>query len=666
MSGLFLNFYQIELSKSETDIPFLNFSDYPTKESYKELRASEPKRHFYRFDDKIFYWSFNGELTPIEQSSSVTLGIDDCPKIYSRIIEDGIISYLRNSLSDYKIFKNRYGNSWEIISNKDSLKGAISGLEINRAVHFSPYFFKRGEQLTMGFTLSTSLKNRFTWTKSEFEQNGIDTKGLTGKEEIIFANRQSIKRFIESKGCEDIFNRVVEAENLRTTCYNVINKFAAWLDKKKTEIVLPNEMTITNIIKRYLPFENDLIKSELIYKPQRYFYSNNRNTQNLRYYDQMVKAYKPYSLELYQNKPISFGIICPQEFQGETESFLKKIESKLKEVFHFQSISFNLITTSGNTLDAYKSVLYEDTLIKSDLVYVIVSKEHERLTERESPYHVCKAKLIGNGVPTQDIQIETIRQKATAFIMSNISLNTYAKLGGTAWTIEREEKIREELVVGIGSTIGKEGQHVLGIAQIFHNDGRYIMGDCAPLSTFENYAENLENHLYNTLKPLVDEMPSDKKFRLIFHLYKSAGEEYEIKAISNVKERFAEYDFEFALIHLGYGHNFRMYYNDGRNDVKQGTYVQLNKHSALLHFVPKSDLPLKIDLDKRSTFTSLFYLAKQVYWFSHLSHRSYMPAKKTVTIMYPSLMAKMTEELKKVDGWDYDRLKAVSEKLWFI
>ena len=43
-----------------------------------------------------------------------------------------------------------------------------------------------------------------------------------------------------------------------------------------------------------------------------------------------------------------------------------------------------------------------------------------------------------------------------------------------------------------------------------------------------------------------------------------------------------------------------------------------------------------------------------------------MPSKRTVTIMYPSLMAKMTEELKKVDGWDYERLKAVSDKLWFI
>ncbi|MEO5644057.1 MAG: hypothetical protein ABIQ40_16920 [Bacteroidia bacterium] len=155
-------------------------------------------------------------------------------------------------------------------------------------------------------------------------------------------------------------------------------------------------------------------------------------------------------------------------------------------------------------------------------------------------------------------------------------------------------------------------------------------------------------------------------FRLIFHLFKSASEEYEITAINGLKARLAEYNFEFALVHLAYGHNFRLYYNDGRYDVNQGTYIQLSKHSALLHFVVKSDLPLKIDLDRRSTFTSLFYIAKQVYWFSHLSHRSYMPSKRTVTIMYPSLMVKMTEELKKVDGWDYERLKAVSEKLWFI
>ena len=209
-------------------------------------------------------------------------------------------------------------------------------------------------------------------------------------------------------------------------------------------------------------------------------------------------------------------------------------------------------------------------------------------------------------------------------------------------------------------------KHILGIAQIFHNDGRYMTGDCCPISSFDNYAENLEHHLFKILDPILNNIGKSGKFRLIFHLFKSASEKYELTAINNLKDKLDNYEFEFALVHLGYGHNHRLYYNDGKYKIQEGSYIQLSKYSALLHFVSQSDLPLKIDLDKRSTFTSLFYIAKQIYWFSHLSHRSYIPSKKTVTIMYPSLMAKMTEALKKVDGWDYDRLKAVSNKLWFI
>lgn len=471
---------------------------------------------------------------------------------------------------------------------------------------------------------------------------------------------------METKGVKDKYDQIIAEENKNSKVFSLINGFYKWLEKNKAEIFLPFDLTIASITKKYLPFENELIKPEIIGKPQRYFYSNRKNIQGLRYYDQMVKAYQPYSLELYQNKQINIGIICPLEYQGETEGFIKKIEAKLKEVFHFNLLNFVLITIHGKDLDSYKEVLYNTELLKCELVYVIVNEAQEKLSPNNSPYYVSKAKLIGNGIPTQDIQIETIRQNLSAYTLTNIALNSYAKLGGTAWTIENEDKLKDELVIGIGSTLAENGHFVLGIAQVFHNDGRYMTGDCSPLSTLDNYAKNLENHLYKTLKPLVDEMNKSGTFRLIFHLFKSASEEYEIKAINGLKQRLANYTFEFALVHLAYGHNFRLYYNDGNNEINKGTYIQLSENSALLHFVSKSDLPLKIDLDKRSNFTSLFYIAKQVYWFSHLSHRSYMPSKRTVTIMYPSLMATMTEELKRVDGWDYDRLKEVKEKLWFI
>ena len=665
MSGLFLNFYQIEVSSNIISINTLDYNSYSSKDAFKSLIYKYPTFSFYRDDERILFWEKSKNFDYPNDSCLNQINLNEKPKVFSKIIESSIIEYLIK-LEEYRVFKNKHSNTWEIISQKDILNGSIDGLIVNRVVHFSTCFFYKEEKLLLGFSLSTSLRNKFTWSKLDFEKYGIDVKGLKGDGELIYANKQSLKRFLETKGTTSVFDSIINNENLNVKAFKVIDHFYNWLDKKKSEIPFPFDLKIASISKKYLPFENELIKSEIIIKPQRYFYSNRKNTQGLRYYDQMVKTYQPYSLELYQNVVINLGIICPSEYQGETEGFVKKLESKLKEVFHFKILNFTFKTIGGKDLESYKEILYDSNLQKCDLIYIIINEAHEKLHPSVSPYYVCKAKLIGNGIPTQDIQIETIRQNLNAFTMTNIALNSYAKLGGTAWTIEKEDKLKDELVIGIGSTISENGQFILGIAQVFHNDGRYMTGDCSPLSSFNNYAENLENHLYKTLEPMVLEMSKYGTFRLIFHLYKSASEEYEIKAINNLKIRLQNYKFEFALVHLAYGHNFRLYNNDGNQDINQGTYIQLSKHSALLHFVSKSDLPLKIDLDKRSTFTSLFYLTKQVFWFSHLSHRSYIPSKRTVTIMYPSLMAKMTEELKKVEGWDYDRLKKVSEKLWFI
>lgn len=666
MSGLFLNFFQVDIDAKTVAFFAKNYDEYLNKDDFREFRSANSNYIIYRNYNDILIWNNDNETPEIAELNQVEINLSEHPYVFSKILEHGIIDYLKDKFVDYKIFRNRYANTWQIISQNDLLENKIGGLTLNRVVHFSSYQTIKENKLLIGFSLSTSLKNTFTWDRKEFEKEGIDTKGLKGNDEIIYANRQSLKRFLETKGAEDEYNVIAIRENANQKAFEVIDSFYNWLDKHNTEIRLPFHLSIKKITKRYLPFENELIKSEIIYKPQRYFYSNRKNTEGLRFYDQMVKNYQPYSLELYQNRIVTIGIICPQEYQGEGEVFGKKIESKLKEVFHFQLLNFVFKTVKGKELEDYKEILYDEELQRCELIYIIVSQTHERLSPKNSPYHVCKAKLIGNGIPTQDIQIETIRQNLNAHTMTNIALNSYAKLGGTAWTIEKEEKLRDELIIGVGSTISSNGQQVLGIAQVFQNDGRYMTGDCSPLSTLDNYTKNLEEHLFQTLQPIVATMSKSGTFRLIFHLFKSASAKYEIRAINNLREKLSNFSFEFALVHLGYGHNHRLYYNDGKNDVKQGSYIQLNNHSALLHFVGKSDLPLKIDLDKRSTFKSLFYLSKQVYWFSHLSHRSYIPSKRTVTIMYPSLMAKMTEELKMVEGWDYDRLKAVKEKLWFI
>lgn len=249
--------------------------------------------------------------------------------------------------------------------------------------------------------------------------------------------------------------------------------------------------------------------------------------------------------------------------------------------------------------------------------------------------------------------------------LNNIALNIYAKLGGTGWVIQKEEKITPELVVGVGATTF-EGQTSVGIAQIFLSDGQYLVGDCFPVSDFNDYGRHLEAALSVALQNVINNHIGQNRFRLIFHLYKPAAQSREIRAIQNVIDSLKQYEFKYAFLHLAEEHNFRLYYNNGRENVRPGTLVNLSPFSALVHYSSESSAPLKVDLDRRSTFKDLAYLAKQVYWFSHLSHRTFKPAKNTVTISYPSEMAYLYERLKKVPSWDDKYLMYMQEKLWFL
>lgn len=671
MSGLFINFFQYELSNEYFEIYSLAYDDYSSKEAYLGLKASNPDYAFYRRGDSIFLWMKRPTvIPPTPLGKKVRINRREQPHIVSKIMEVAFEEQIR-TLNTHKLYKNKHSHSWELTSSKDAFEGHIPGLIANRQVIVTPYFFTPGEKIFHGFTFSASLKYKFVWKVGDFQAKGIDLGKLKIAEddETVIPDVTSRYYFLEATGTQSLFEaKVAELEKSEKT-FGLITSFSGWLQKNKDKIFLPTGVKVVNFTWKYLPF--DRVRSEQFSTPQRFFFGGATNTNGLRFYNEMVKTYKPSSYGSFEDEKINIGVLFPAEYEGVTEGFVNKIDEVLKAELHLNNLSFHLIKINDTSLVSYEKGIYQDAekILKTlNLFLIIVNEEHEKLPPALSPYYFCKAKLIGDGIPTQDIQAETIKKRLHPLVWSNIALNVYAKLGGTAWTIEKEEKRKDELVIGIGSTIRSDGQTVLGIAQVFHSDGRYIVGDCAPLSTFENYSENLEEYLYNQLYQVItNNLNTKETFRLIFHLYKSAGADNEIRAIENVTRRLSAFKFDFALLHLGYGHNFRLYNDDGKAQIKRGTYIKLDAHTALLHFVGESSLPLKIELDKRSKgFTDLFYLAKQAYWFSSLSHRSYNPSKRTVTLMYPSLMALMTEKLCKVPHWNYDRLKYVSDKLWFI
>ena len=183
----------------------------------------------------------------------------------------------------------------------------------------------------------------------------------------------------------------------------------------------------------------------------------------------------------------------------------------------------------------------------------------------------------------------------------------------------------------------------------------------------KDYEEAFERYLENTLRnELFRGNQNKKEFRLIFHINKAPSNKYEMKAINNVLNKFKGYNISYAIVHLNYNHNFRVFNNDGKENNRKGLYINIDENKTLLTLSDKSINPLLIDVDNRSTFKDKDYITKQIYWFCHLSFRSFIPSKRTVTMQYPYLISKLTNEIKQIDGWDYELLKGIGDKLWFL
>ena len=184
----------------------------------------------------------------------------------------------------------------------------------------------------------------------------------------------------------------------------------------------------------------------------------------------------------------------------------------------------------------------------------------------------------------------------------------------------------------------------------------------------DEYTKNLANYLIDTLQQAFRKkgLSEGDRVRLLFHLFKEAGKDHELTAIDNALKHFKKYDVQCSLVHLSYGHNFRIFKNQGQTRPDRGTFVQLSSRQALLHLGGRSVVPVQVRLDKRSEYRDLYEITRQVLYFAHLSYRTFIPPGKPVTIKYPSLMAKMVSELKKVPNWDHSILNKLNDKLWFI
>jgi hypothetical protein len=163
----------------------------------------------------------------------------------------------------------------------------------------------------------------------------------------------------------------------------------------------------------------------------------------------------------------TLGFVFPVEYRDFANSLylaLKNGTGSFKGVettFRFPLAKDQVFQVSGFSIrdkDHHSTArLYEDAILNwragrstttPDMFFVL--HPHTPVSETDTPYYACKARLLTEGILSQNVTSELIRDEAKfRWSAANIALGAFVKLGGTPWIVYGKE-LEQELIIGIG------------------------------------------------------------------------------------------------------------------------------------------------------------------------------------------------------------------------
>jgi hypothetical protein len=447
------------------------------------------------------------------------------------------------------------------------------------------------------------------------------------------------------------------------------------------------------------------------------------------WHDRGLRKFGPYDSQNFTPTTPKVCVICQSSNKGQVEQFLYKLKNGIAESKTFSSsdknkqkqeksspfaqglvgkykldnIEFEFILTDGKSAESYLRAAREALTkasnqgIKWDLALVQIDESHHKLFGDNNPYFVTKAKFLSQQIPVQEFEIETamLPDNQLGYVLNNMALATYAKLGGVPWLMKANPTIAHEVIFGLGSASIGQGrlsrkERIVGITTVFTGDGRYYLSNLSQAVPMEDYEKTLLSSLKSTIEKIKQDLNWQKRdhVRLVFHSFKPF-KDIEADAVKKAVEDLSDYDVDLAFLHIAESHPY-MIFDEKQGGVfdykskktkgvytpQRGYFLRMSASEILMATTGPSDIkqadhgmprPILLKLHRNSTFTDTTYLSRQVFSFTCHSWRSFFPSPMPVTILYSDLIANLLGNLDKVSSWDVDvMLGRIGRTRWFL
>jgi hypothetical protein len=388
-----------------------------------------------------------------------------------------------------------------------------------------------------------------------------------------------------------------------------------------------------------------------------------------------LKNSGPYDSNLFQKNRIKTAIIFHPKQEKNVVRLKNAVSGGLSIFKGFSetfrtNIDFVDFKATDFSLKSYDSCLNLIVREDFDLCYIIFDSIDYRM------YSQVKTKLLGNGIPCQVINHNKIDvpDNQLQWIIENVALASYAKVGGTPWVIHSVEE-KPEIVIGVSRAMDRSRNVIVGFTTVFKHNGDFILFHSkSPVIGWDKYQEGLGILIREAIEEYTKR--EKKPSSVVFHFHKNPG----VREIDVIEKEIKELDIEFAMLHLNSYANFRIFDTTHNTCVPlSGLQANLSRHSALLisdgrletQRRPYLGIPsvLEITMNKNSTMEVEEFprLVSQIYDFAHINWRGFNAKTVPVTINYSYLIARLIANLESTDSWNSIITNGkLIDKAWFL
>lgn len=392
-----------------------------------------------------------------------------------------------------------------------------------------------------------------------------------------------------------------------------------------------------------------------------------------------LKIYGPYDSSILGKDRIRAAVIFPSQYVREKDTLVNGLTNGHSPFVGFQrlfriplSIEREGPLSAENEREVRRVIQNLARQGNVDLVLILITSQNGAL------YRTAKRELLGNGIPNQVVTVGKLRDsRQVPWVLENVALACYAKIGGTPWVVASDSS-RRELVIGISRARDRNGQFVVGFVTLFTQDGDFLLlHSLAPVLEWdqEKYVKGLTElivdayHEYHQIQGAPES--------IVLHLCKRPGRFREVEAVQQALQQIGD-AVPYALMHLNDDSSYRLFDAGHATYIPQaGLKVELGWRNALLLLdgrvgdrrnrrgVPRV---LDISMDRRSTMPSDEFprLVHQIYNFARVNWRGFNARAVPATLNYSYLIARLIVEIGANTWNQVISAGRLRDKAWFL